>query len=163
MAGETQAGSQLRFASGCDAEVIVKFIGEYLWQDRLSEVGAFSKMMRELPAAYSLVAITPEHHLVAARDPYGFRPLWWVKTDEKVAICSESALLVEHGVPREVKPGSLLIIESSGKVQEIQVCEPQRHECLMERFYFSRPDSHQGNAGSGHPASELRSEDWRAN
>src|SRR3989344_119103 len=129
------------FGSNCDAEVIVKYIGSAMRIDKLNEADAFAKMMRELPAAYSLVAITPSKRLFAARDKFGFRPLFWVKTDTHALVCSESALLAQYGKVQELKPGSLLIISPDGSVQEIPVCAPDRHECLMERFYFSRPDS----------------------
>lgn len=99
--------------------------------------------------AYSLVILTNDR-LIAARDPYGFRPLVlgrrplgdgsssWVVASETCAFDLIGAKFV-----REVEPGELLWIDKDGEHRErIPSGESKRlAKCVFEHVYFARPDS----------------------
>jgi amidophosphoribosyltransferase len=82
-------------------------------------------------------------HLVGVRDPHGFWPLvlgllpdgGWVLASETCALDIVGAHFV-----REVEPGEMVVIDSSGK-REIRFAEPEPRLCLFEFVYFARPDT----------------------
>jgi amidophosphoribosyltransferase len=92
--------------------------------------------------AYSLLLITNQG-LLAARDPYGFRPL--VLGDRGGAPCfaSESCAfdLLEARELRELEPGEV-VVARGGEVASFRLPEaPQPTRCVFEHVYFARPDS----------------------
>ena len=87
--------------------------------------------------------------LIAARDPWGFRPLVLgelPKPDGGKApvVASETCAFDQIGANyiREVKPGEMLVIDHAG-VRSIQFAPAEEPpcRCLLEHIYFSRPDS----------------------
>jgi amidophosphoribosyltransferase len=108
-------------------------------------------LKEELPrlvGAYSLVILTNDR-LIAARDPYGFRPLVlgrrplgdgsfsWVVASETCAFDLIGAKLV-----REIEPGELVWFDKTGEHRERIPGEPRRlAKCVFEHVYFARPDS----------------------
>ncbi len=101
-----------------------------------------------LVGAYSLVILTKDG-LIAARDPYGFRPLVlgrrplgdgsfsWVVASESCAFDLIGAKLV-----REIEPGELVMFDDAGEHRERIPGKQQRlAKCVFEHVYFSRPDS----------------------
>jgi len=92
--------------------------------------------------AYSLLLLTPET-LIAARDPYGFRPLVLGKSGDSPVLASESCAfdLIEAEFVRDVEPGEIIIINESG-MQSIKPFAEEKHShCVFEYIYFARPDS----------------------
>jgi amidophosphoribosyltransferase len=92
--------------------------------------------------AYSLLLIDGDR-LIAARDPFGFRPLVlgrrggdWLVTSETAALDIVSAQFV-----REIEPGEVIVIDSHGlRSTRLGPKRPCR-QCVFELIYFSRPDS----------------------
>ena len=105
---------------------------------------ALSCAMNVLEGAYSLVLMSPQK-LICARDPHGFRPLCYGKTEEGVyVIASESCALRAAGAElvRDVLPGEILVFGKNGIVSRKEHCgREQRRTCIFEYIYFARPDS----------------------
>jgi amidophosphoribosyltransferase len=102
----------------------------------------------KLVGAYSFVLLTDDR-LVAARDPFGFRPLVlgrrplgdgtssWVVASETCAFDLIGAKFV-----REIEPGEIVWIDKDGEHRE-RIPGPTHRlaKCVFEHVYFSRPDS----------------------
>lgn len=111
-------------------------------------VTCLKEALPRLVGAYSLVLMTNDR-LVAARDPYGFRPLVigrrplgdgsfsWVVASETCAFDLIGAKLV-----REVEPGELVWFDQEGEHRERIPGQARRlAKCVFEHVYFARPDS----------------------
>lgn len=100
--------------------------------------------MSRLEGAYSLVLMSAAK-LLAARDPYGFRPLCYGKTlDGTYVVASESCALSAVGAKfeRDILPGEILIFDENGVRSNRDHCgEKPRRSCIFEYIYFARPDS----------------------
>ena len=105
---------------------------------------ALSSAMNILEGAYSLVLMSPQK-LICARDPYGFRPLCYGKTqDGMYVIASESCALKAVGVEfiRDVEPGEIIVFSKNGIVSRKEHCDSKKKKlCIFEYIYFARPDS----------------------
>ena len=105
---------------------------------------ALSAAMNTLDGAYSLVLMSPQK-LICARDPYGFRPLCYGKTqDGMYVVASESCALHAVGAEfvRDVEPGEILVFSRNGVVSRREHCgEKNKKLCIFEYIYFARPDS----------------------
>lgn len=105
---------------------------------------AVSRAMDSLEGAYSLVLMSSAK-MIAARDPYGFRPLCYGRTaDGSYVIASESCALAAVGAEfvRDVMPGEILVFSDSGVESRQEHCGKQKRKtCIFEYIYFARPDS----------------------
>lgn len=98
--------------------------------------------------AYSLVMLHGDT-LIAARDPYGFRPLCIGRRGDAWVIASETCALdiMQAEYVRDVEPGEVLFfdqrMEATGEpLQRFLRERPDMHrQCIFEYIYFSRPDS----------------------
>src|SRR4029079_3719081 len=99
-----------------------------------------------LVGAYSMVILTKDG-MVAARDPYGFRPLVlgrralgdgsfsWVVASETCAFDLTGARCV-----REIEPGELVCFDKDGEHRERIPGQARRlAKCVFEHVYFARP------------------------
>ena len=130
------------FQTTTDSEIIAYAIA----QERLrcpSVEEAVCRAMKGLRGAFSLIVMSPRK-LVAARDPWGFRPLCMGRRGDAVVFASESCALdaVDAVYEREIEPGEIAVVED-GKVRFIREnCEgATSHMCIFEYIYFARPDS----------------------
>ncbi|MDO4475268.1 MAG: amidophosphoribosyltransferase [Lachnospiraceae bacterium] len=131
------------FHTTTDSEVIVYLIV----QERLktgSIEKAVGKAMERIEGAYSLVISSPQK-LIAARDPYGFRPLCYgVTEDGMIVFASESCALdaVNARFVRDLLPGEIAIVDAEGIRFDTTHCQTKpRRMCVFEYIYFARPDS----------------------
>lgn len=149
------------FQTTSDTEVISYLITRNRITSRCIEE-ALSRTMSELKGAYSLVCMSPSK-LMAARDPYGLRPLCFGKTpDGCFVFASESCALDAVGATfiRDLLPGEIIVVDGSGKppvfrdpILEMEgngcrVYSIRRHSgeqkpalCVFEYIYFARSDS----------------------
>jgi len=109
------------------------------WEERLAHT------MQEWQGAYSVVMLTGQT-LLAARDPWGFRPLSVGRLGKSgYAIASETGALRTIGCTdiREVGPGVLISISKEGVLTEREAVKPSQPSarCTFEHIYFSRPDA----------------------
>lgn len=105
---------------------------------------AVSRAMNSLEGAYSLILMSSAK-MIAARDPYGFRPLCYGQMpDGAYVIASESCALSAVGAEfvRDVLPGEILVFSEDGIESRKEHCGKQTKKiCIFEYIYFARPDS----------------------
>ena len=108
------------------------------WEERLASV------MPRWQGAYCVVMMSASK-VIAARDPWGFRPLSYGRlgTNGHV-VASETGALLTLGCTdiREVEPGEIIVIQA-GAARRIQAVPPSpaQARCTFEQIYFSRPDA----------------------
>ena len=133
------------FQTTIDSEVMAYLIArERLNTHSVEE--AVGLAMKKIQGAYSVVIMSPRK-LIAARDPYGFRPLVIGKRDNAWVIASETCALETIGAEfiRDVRPGEIVTIKGDGQLySDTSMCLPEEKEarCVFEYIYFARPDSH---------------------
>jgi amidophosphoribosyltransferase len=127
------------FQSSTDSEVIVHLLARSPGPVEDAVIAA----LRQVEGAYSLLLLTPTQ-VIAARDPYGFRPLILGRLGKSYVLASETSALnlVKAGVVREVEPGEILVIEGS-TLKSLKPFKPvgKPARCVFEQVYFARPDS----------------------
>jgi amidophosphoribosyltransferase len=127
------------FQSTSDTEVILHLYARS-HRDRLED--AVAATLSKVMGAFSLVFLTPDA-LVAARDPWGFRPLVLGRLGPATIVASETCALdlIDAEYVRDVEPGELLVADAEG-VRSFKPFppEPAAH-CIFEHVYFARPDS----------------------
>lgn len=131
------------FHTTSDTEIIAYIVTK----ERLSAPSieeALSRAMNTMEGAYSLILISPQK-LICARDPHGFRPLCYGKTEDGIYVAaSESCALSAVGANfiRDVEPGEILIFTPEGVVSRREHCNKKDKKlCIFEYIYFARPDS----------------------
>ncbi|MDO4259680.1 MAG: amidophosphoribosyltransferase [Actinomycetaceae bacterium] len=104
-------------------------------------VPAALKVLPRLKGAFSFVFMD-EHTLYAARDPHGYRPLVLGRLSSGWVLASETAALDLCGATfvREVEPGELVTIDSSG-VHSRRFAITRANTCVFEYVYLARPDT----------------------
>lgn len=127
------------FHSTSDSEVILHLISR---SRRRTLPEAFVEALRMVQGAYSLALLTPEY-LLAARDPYGFRPLSLGRVDGSYVVASETCAfdLINAEYVREIQPGEIVRIEENSLESESPLPKERPAHCIFEHIYFSRPDS----------------------
>jgi amidophosphoribosyltransferase len=137
-----QAGSI--FQSTSDTEVIIHLIAT---SKEPTLMGRIVEALSRCRGAYSLQFLTLDK-LIAARDPYGFRPLVLGRFPEgknrgAYVFASETCALdlIEAEYVRDVEPGEIVTIGPDG-LESLKPFPPVPHaKCIFEYIYFARPDS----------------------
>ena len=82
--------------------------------------------------------------IIAARDPYGFRPLCLGRFRDAWIVASESCAfdLLDAEYVREIEPGELVVLDHQGVTSYKPFVPTKPAMCVFEYVYFSRPDSH---------------------
>lgn len=127
------------FQTSSDTEVLVHLYAR-------SQAGSFDDALVEsigqLSGAFSF-AVLVKDHLIAARDPHGFRPLALGKLGDAWVVSSETCALdlINATYVREVEPGEVIVIGPDGlQSRRAFPAQPLSH-CVFEHVYFARPDS----------------------
>ena len=132
------------FSSTSDTEVLVHLVA------RSREISLADRVLDALgkvQGAYSLLFMTPDT-VIAVRDPRGIRPLCLGilpgRTKDAHVVASEPIAfdLIGAEYVRDVEPGEMLIIDSSGLKSITLPDLPAPQRCIFEYVYFARPDSH---------------------
>lgn len=130
------------FQTTTDSELIAYAIA----QERLrcaSAEEAVCRAVKGLRGAFSLLVMSPQK-LIAARDPWGFRPLCMGRRGDAVIFASESCALHAVGAQfeRELDPGEIVVVEGTQVRSIRENCQnATSHMCIFEYIYFARPDS----------------------
>ncbi|MDD5956244.1 MAG: amidophosphoribosyltransferase [Lachnospiraceae bacterium] len=133
------------FQSTIDTEPIAYLIArERLHTATVEE--AVNKACEKLKGAFSLVVMSPRK-LIAARDPYGFKPLVIGKRGKSYIFTSETAALDTIGAEfvRDVRPGETVWVKSDGVLHSDMsraLPEGKQARCIFEYIYFARLDSY---------------------
>ncbi len=112
---------------------------------------ALKESVQNLTGAFSLTILAHDQ-MIAARDPYGFRPLVLGQLNSPLGLgyvfASETCALDLIGAEfiREVEPGEIVQITKAGivsyKNQMVLKSEGRKSaHCIFEHVYFARPDS----------------------
>ncbi|GHV29167.1 amidophosphoribosyltransferase [Synergistales bacterium] len=128
------------FQSTSDTEAILHLVAH---QPDKSPFDALACALERAQGAFSLVVLL-EEGLVAARDPWGFRPLALGRKGENYYVSSESCAfsLLGATLVRAVEPGEILLINENGLTSRyLRNKPPKRKLCSFEFVYFARPDS----------------------
>ena len=136
--GELEAYGAI-FQSDSDSEVIIHLIAHSKGDTIVSRVIDALSLVR---GAFSIALLTDDH-LIAARDPYGFRPLSLGRYKESWVVASETCAfdLIDAKFVREVEPGEIVVIQGSELTSYHPFLERDRAQCIFEYVYFARPDS----------------------
>jgi len=132
------------FQSTTDTEVIIHLIAT---SKEASLMRRIVEALSRARGAYSLLFLTLDK-LIAARDPYGFRPLVLGKFPEgknrgAYVFASETCALdlIEAEFIRDVEPGEIITIGPDG-MESLKPFPPAPHaKCIFAYIYFARPDS----------------------
>ncbi|MDR1885837.1 MAG: amidophosphoribosyltransferase [Synergistaceae bacterium] len=128
------------FQSTSDTEAILQLLAH---QPRRRPLEALRRALCEVRGAFSLVVLM-EEGLVAARDPWGFRPLSLGRRGENYYVASESCAfnLLGASFVRDIEPGEVLLINERG-LQSYRMPTEVEHGrlCSFEYVYLARPDS----------------------
>ena len=137
-----QAGSI--FQSTSDTEVIIHLIAT---SKESTLMGRIIEALSRARGAYSLLFLTLDR-MIAARDPYGFRPLVIGKFRAQknrgaYVVASETCALdlIEAEYVRDVEPGEIVSF-AQDRMESLKPFPPApQAKCIFEYIYFARPDS----------------------
>jgi amidophosphoribosyltransferase len=133
------------FQTTSDTEVILHLIARSKLDNQIEQI---KEALNRIEGAYSLILMTDDK-LIAARDPYAFRPLSIGKVNGSFVIASETCAfdIIAAKFVREVEPGEIVVIDDEVKlnsdIKSYRIKDeifPKKH-CIFEYIYFSRPDS----------------------
>jgi amidophosphoribosyltransferase len=127
------------FQTTLDSEIIIHLLAEEKGEDLIENI---ISTLKKVKGAYSLLIMTKDK-LIAARDPWGFRPLCLGKVGGTFAVSSETCAfdLINAEYIREIEAGELLVIDDEG-LHSFEIDKNTKHQhCIFEHIYFARPDS----------------------
>ncbi|MEM8925269.1 MAG: amidophosphoribosyltransferase [Actinomycetota bacterium] len=137
--GLLERGAGLQSSS--DSEVLALMLAAAdgdSWEERLASV------MPRWEGAFCL-ALLAGTKVIAARDPWGFRPLSIGRLPSGGhAVASESGALRTLGCDdiTEIEPGEIVVLQGDicRRIQALAP-KPEQARCTFEMIYFSRPDA----------------------
>lgn len=129
------------FQTTTDTELIAYMVA----RERVNSASiqeALSKALKKLQGAYSLLVMSPQK-LIAARDPWGFRPLCMGRKGDAYIFASESCAFdsIDAEYIREIEPGEIVVVENGNVTCIKDNCREKSSLCVFEHIYFARPDS----------------------
>ena len=142
------------FQTTTDSEIILHLISR---PNPAIAGGALAQALSRVHGAYSLI-LMGENEVIAARDPFGFRPLVIGRLDEAIIFSSETCALDLVGAEfvREVEPGEVVVADESGLRSFKPHAEtPRESLCVFEFVYFARPDSQLGGRNVSHARTRM--------
>lgn len=124
---------------GLQNQAITRYI-----EDHVKIENVLKTTMTDFDGGYVICGITGSGEYFSMRDPWGIRPGFYYKDDEKVVVASERPVLqttfdLECEDIKELLPGQAIIVNKAGECTIEQII-PQRGDsaCSFERIYFSR-------------------------
>ena len=126
------------FHTTTDSEVIA-----YLIAQKRSVTPSVEEAVKEvmgiIKGGYALLVMSPRK-IIAARDPFGLKPLVMGKLDDAVIFCSETCALEAVGATfiRDINPGEIVIVEN-GDIRSVDsgLKRPMK-KCVFE--YENHPE-----------------------
>ncbi|MCC8177552.1 MAG: amidophosphoribosyltransferase [Cloacibacillus sp.] len=129
------------FQSSTNSEAILHMMAQ---KSHMQPIDALVDALKKLEGSYA-IAVLLEDSLVAARAPYGFKPLVIGERDGTYYAASESCALDIVGAKllRDVEPGEIVVIGAKG-MKSLRVRQERCGRCMhcsFEYVYTARPDS----------------------
>lgn len=127
------------FQTTTDSEIILHLIARSR-KEKIEE--SLADALIRVKGAYSLVFLTPDS-VLAARDPYGWRPLALGRLKDAWVVASETCAFDIIGAKyvRDIQPGEIILINERG-LKSFSPFKKVKHAfCIFEFIYFARPDS----------------------
>lgn len=136
------------FHSSSDSEVIIHLIADAPFDDLVESVRwALSRLQGSFA-----VLILSRDHLIATRDPMGFRPLSMGKIGTSISEIGETVVfssedsafsIVDAVKTRDVQPNEMVIISDQGMRSETILPPGTKkiNQCIFELIYFAKPSS----------------------
>ncbi len=129
------------FNTTSDTEVILHLLADPRIQNADDPM---AEALRYLQGAFSLVFLLPDK-VVAARDPYGIRPLCIGRlANGSYCVASETCAfdIIDAEYVRDVVPGEIVTIDDRGIRSRSYIEEqPTPAHCIFEMIYFADPAS----------------------
>lgn len=122
------------------AKQVEKPIDKILYQ-------SFKKLYTKVQGAFSILgAFKTENNesvMFCARDPYGFRPMFWGKNKTGEFVCSSESLVFNEDFVEwdEVPRGTLLVFSNNIKPQNFRIEQKEEKFCAFELIYFSHQNT----------------------
>ena len=129
------------FQTTADTEILAYLIAkERIESGSIEE--AVKRAMKKIKGAFSMLVMSP-NKLIAARDPWGFRPLSIGKRGDAIVFASETCAFdaIDAEFVRDVKPGEIVTLEDGQLRSDTELCGGKSSLCIFEHIYFARPDS----------------------
>jgi amidophosphoribosyltransferase len=127
------------FQTTSDTEIVLHLAARTQVHD---VVDALVEALRQVRGAYSLVSLVPGR-LIAARDPWGWRPLSIGRVGGAWVVSSETCAFDLLGAEyiREMERGEVVVIDVGGCHSFKPFPAERAAGCFFEHVYFARPDS----------------------
>lgn len=127
------------FQSTTDSEVIIHLIAHSRADSLLARI---VDALSQVRGAFSVVLMT-DNGVIAARDPYGLRPLCLGRVRDSWIVASETCAfdLLDAEYVREIEPGELVVLSEQGIDRHRPFSQTKPAMCIFEYVYFARPDS----------------------
>lgn len=135
---------QYHLVRNLDTEVILHFLEkEQLGEKRVPMDTIFSHLSDKFDGAYNIAYMNAEGTVAVMRDPMGIRPMCYATSESFAGCASESVALtnfVNNGV-KPLKPGEVLIADTSGVQVKRFAKSPRNAHCMFEYVYFANAAS----------------------
>lgn len=127
------------FTSSSDSELVLHLYARSKKRDTLSRV---ADALSHFEGAFCFVILTPDE-MIAARDPWGFRPMSLGKLNGSWVVASETCAfdIIGARYVRDIEPGEILSITKKGLASTHLPKSDRFAHCIFEYVYFARPDS----------------------
>jgi amidophosphoribosyltransferase len=127
------------FQSTSDSEVVLHLAAQ---SKKTKLTNRVLQALKQVQGAFAFVALVNDR-LIAARDPFGIRPLVMGKLGDAYIFASETCALDMVGATfeREIEPGEAVVVNEDGIRSERFAPEHKAKVCAFEYIYFARPDS----------------------
>lgn len=125
--------------SSSDSELFLQLMA----QKQAVSDEAIAAVLTRAESAFAVLLLFQDR-MIAARDPWGYRPLVLGRLGEGWAVASETCAFDQIGAvyEREVEPGEMITLNAAGLHSTRFGEKPARQQkCLLELIYFARPDS----------------------
>ena len=129
------------FQTTVDSEIVAYLVAKERTKTHSVEA-AVEKAMERIQGGYALLVMSPKK-LIAARDPYGFKPLCMGRIGNSHVFASETCALDAVGAEyeRDIEPGEIVVCDENGLRSIRTHCRGICKMCIFEYIYFARPDS----------------------
>jgi amidophosphoribosyltransferase len=112
--------------------------------DDLDVASILETASKHWDGGYAIAGFLGNGDAFAIRDPWGIRPLFYVRDEEIFACASERAPLMTvfnktANEVHEFPPGDVILVKANGEIFHRTIRTPQeKRSCSFERIYFSR-------------------------